>query len=131
MSDAKLAALTDALYDVSLPSSIRVPGVPGTSALEIVFAMLVAKFLGWTDANTLNLLLDRRTYEDSVPMRLGIAFAASIQVSTGNRYGVVAIIGVLKSFSNTEVSPQEAQLLQLLETHVKAAGSTVPEEVEH
>jgi hypothetical protein len=131
MIDEKLSALTDALYDVSLPSTIRVPGAPGTSALEVVFGMLVAKFLGWNDETTLRLMLDREAHQDSVPMRLGIAFAASIQVNTGNRYGVVAIISVLKSFSNTEVTPQEAQLLQLLETHVKAAGNTVPEEVAH
>ena len=130
--DEALQNLTDALYDAALPSSIRVPGMGGSTALERVFAMMVAQFLGWDASKYLGLLYG--DLEDSTPMRLGMAFAASVQVNTGNRYGVVAIIGVLKSFANTEVSVKEGQLLQILETHVKAAGGKfVPEsdEVEH
>jgi hypothetical protein len=129
---SKLQQLTDTLYDAALPSSIRVPGMAGSTALERVFGMLVAQFLGWNDETTLSLLTGGM--EDTVPMRFGVAFAASVQVNTGNRYGVVAIIHVLKSFSNTEVTPQEAELLQLLEKHVKAAGGKfIPDidEVEH
>ena len=129
-SDPALKDLTDALYDAALPSTIRVPGMSGSTALERIFAMMVARFLGWDDATTLGLLYGGSP--DSVPLRLGIAFAASVQVNTGNRYGVVAIIGVLKSFSDCKVTIKEGQLLQLLEEHVKAAGGrVVPEEVEH
>jgi hypothetical protein len=130
MSDVK--ALTDQLYDAALPSSIRLPGMAGSTALERVFAMMIAEHLGWDDEWVKGLLYGKE--DDSTPMKLGMAFAASVQVNTGNRYGVVTIIHVLKSFSDTEVSLEVAELLKILEEHVKAAGGKfIPEseEVEH
>jgi hypothetical protein len=130
MSDVK--ELTDKLYDAALPSSIRLPGMAGSTALERVFAMMIGEYLAGTPLLMQELLYGKA--DDSIPMRLGMAFAASVQVNTGNRYGVVTIIAVLKSFADTEVSLKVAELLNILEEHVKAAGGKfIPEteEVEH
>ena len=121
--DDELKGLTNALYDAALPSTTRVPGMGGSTALERIYAVMVAEYLEWTEGDLLDLLHGR--LPDSVPARIGMGFAASVQANTGNRYGVVVIISVLKSFSDSKVTIKEGQLLQLLEEHAKAVGKRV------
>ena len=128
-----LKVLTESMYDASLPSSTRIPGVAGSTALERIFAMMIADYLGDLSSGNewcMDILYAKK--KDSIPMRLGVAFAALMQLNMGNRYGAVTMIAVLKSFAGTEVSPEVAELLQMLEEHVKAAGGKfIPDNEEH
>jgi hypothetical protein len=123
-----LSDLTDVLYDLSLPSSGRMPGLAPTVAMERAFGMAIAQYLGYAPDAMAALMLG--TDDDSAAMRLGRGFVSSVQCNTGNKYGVIGMIACLRSFSGEEVSEVVGKLLELLETHVKAAGGTITSQEE-
>jgi hypothetical protein len=115
--------LTDLLYEMSLPSQGRMPGLAPLIAMERAFGMAVAHYLCYSSDSLADLMMG--TDDNSAAMRIGRGFVASVVVNTGNKYGVIGLMVCLRSFDGEEVSPAVGELLEMLEAHLKAAGGTI------
>jgi hypothetical protein len=123
----QLKLLKDNLYELSLPSGNRVPGSPPTVAMERAFAVRILMDLEHdTPAFCSEVCgIMNGANDDGHAMNLARAFVGSMQVNTGNRYGIIGMISCLRSFDGAEVSPFIGELLETIEAHLKAAGATI------
>jgi len=112
------------LYQGAVSATGRVPGAGVSYGQLRFYAMRIAEYLGWEDDEIPALL--HSTLEDSVPGRLAIGYGASMMLNTGNKYGLVMIVDVLKSFSGEEVGSSVAELLEDLEKHVVTDKMRMP-----
>jgi hypothetical protein len=128
----QLTLLKDNLYELSLPSGSRVPGPSPTVAMERAFAVRILMDLENNAEAFVTGVCEimNGVGDESHAMCLGRAFVSSMQVNTGNRYGVIGMINCLRAFNNAEVSPFIGEMLGLIETHVRAAGGTIKEQDE-
>ena len=124
MSDAQQELLRN-LFTASLTATSDLPGVGVTKGQLRCAAVLIGEYLGLEDGELLELI--HLHPGDTVAGRLAMGYSASMMVNTGNKYGLVMIGNVLKSFSGEKVSPEVAELLEDLEKHIE--GGSRPDKV--